>query len=144
MGDVFPSPVAVGEVADLLHAVERRLRIQRNAALSPFGVTPAQARALRMLSAGEGGVRMSELAERLRIARRSATSVVEELVTLGLVQRSADAADRRAVIVAVTSKGRRLLQRLGDSRRTALAALAEGFSPSEWDTLRTLLTRLAG
>ena len=45
---------------------------------------------------------MSELAARLDIARRSATSVVDELVERGLVERHADPADRRAVAVVVT------------------------------------------
>ena len=37
-------------------------------------------------------VRMSELADRLGIARRSATSVVDELVDRGLVERRAEPA----------------------------------------------------
>ena len=55
--------------------------------LGPLGVTWAQVRALRTVARCGGPVRMSELADRLGIARRSATSVVDELVERGLVGR---------------------------------------------------------
>ena len=83
-----------------------------NRDLGPLGVTWGQVRALRTLARCDGPVRMSELADRLGIARRSATSVVDELVERGLVARHADPTDRRAVEVAVTPAGSRLLDDL--------------------------------
>jgi DNA-binding MarR family transcriptional regulator len=143
MADVFPPPrdVAVEEVAELLHLLGRQLRQQAHRELVPLGVTPAQARALRVLSRG-GLLRMSTLADQLGIARRSATTVVDELAERGLVRRTEDPADRRAVTVDVTPAGLNLLQRLSEARAGALSDLAADLTPDELDQLRTLLRRL--
>ena len=122
----------------------RRIRRATNHDLEPLGVTWGQVRALRTLGRCDGPVRMSELADRLRIARRSATSVVDELVERGLVERAADPADRRAVTVAVTPAGRRVARRSSSTRRRAAAAdLTSSLTPAELATLRDLLTRIA-
>ena len=130
------------EIADLMAAVSRRIRIDANRDLGPLGVTWAQVRALRTLARADGPVRMSDLAARLDIARRSATSVVDELVGRGLVERRDDPADRRAVAVVVTQHGVRLLDKLRARRRAAASALTAGLSISELTTLHDLLARL--
>lgn len=57
-------------------------------------------------AAGRGHpARLRELAERLRIAPRSATEVVDGLEERGLVERKPDPADRRATLVALTAHG---------------------------------------
>jgi DNA-binding MarR family transcriptional regulator len=85
---------------------------------------------------------MSELAERLRIARRSATSLVDELVERGLVERLPDPVDRRAVTVAVTPAGGALLDRLVQRRRQAAGDLTSALDGRELEVLRDLLRRL--
>ncbi len=131
------------EVADLVAATSRRIRIAANRDLGPLGVTWSQVRALRTLARCDGPVRMSDLAERLGIARRSTTSVVDELVERGLVERLADPGDRRAVEVGVTPAGHRLLDDLRTRRRTAASELTAALSTAELATLRDLLSRLA-
>jgi DNA-binding MarR family transcriptional regulator len=113
-------------------------------ALEPLGVTWAQLRALRSLSRAEPPLRMSELAELLRIARRSATSLVDELAERGLVERLPDPADRRAVTVAVTPAGGALLDQLAQRRREAAGDLTSALDGGELRTLRDLLRRLDG
>lgn len=143
MGSGIPEPDPSAEVADLIASVGRRIRRAASHDLEPLGVTWGQVRALRTLGRCAGPVRMSELADRLRIARRSATSVVDELVERGLVERAADPADRRAVTVDVTPAGRALLDQLVDRRRAAAADLTSTLSPAELTTLRELLSRIA-
>ena len=130
------------EIADLVAAVSRRIRIDANRDLGPLGVTWAQVRALRMLARAAGPMRMSDLADRLDIARRSATSVVDELAGRNLVERHDDPVDRRAVAVVVTEHGVRLLEKLRSRRRAAASALTAGLSASELTTLQDLLARL--
>lgn len=132
-----------GEVADLLHAVMRRVRRNARADLEPLGVTPAQIRALRITGRSQGALRMSDLAERLGIARRSATSVIDELEARGLVERLSDPADRRAVQVALTADGRRLLRTLARRRRTAATEVLSVLTDDEAASLHTLLGRVA-
>ena len=66
------------------------IRRQAQAEAGPHGPTGAQMRALRVLSRSEEPLRMSELAAALGIARRSATSVVDDLEVSALVERVED------------------------------------------------------
>ena len=137
-----PSIPVAEEVVDLLHAVNRRIRAAAGDDLQPLGVSPAQARALRVVGRAEPPLRMSELAERLGIARRSATSVVDDLAAAGLVDRRRDPDDGRAVVVAPSPAGRALLAGLRSRRRAAGAALVAGLPSGDRAVLRDLLRRL--
>ncbi|MGH2540699.1 MAG: MarR family winged helix-turn-helix transcriptional regulator [Actinomycetota bacterium] len=130
------------EVAHLLLAVTRRARSAVNKDLGPLGVSWSQVRALRTLARHGEPIRMSELAERLGIARRSATSVVDELAERGLVTRRRDPDDRRAVAVEVAAAGWSLLDELDHRRRAAASRLTSVLSRRELVTLRNLLRRL--
>jgi DNA-binding MarR family transcriptional regulator len=130
------------EVGDLLHRVNRRIRAVANLDLEPLGITSAQARALRTLARSDGPIRMSELADRLRVARRSATSVIDELAERGLVDRRADPSDRRAVDVEVTPAGWSMLDRIDAHRRRAAARVTRGLDRRDLVALRDLLRRL--
>lgn len=151
MPTVFPggasSEVELGaEVADLIGDAARRMRVEANHALGALDVTWAQLRALRTCDRSAAPLRMSELADRLRIARRSATSVVDELESRRLVQRRPDAADRRAVVVAVTPAGRALLDEVREQRRAAGIELTatSGLDAEDLTRLRDLLRILVG
>ena len=96
---------------DLLMATARSLRRRFGSALAEWDVTPAQSRALRIIGQ-EGAVRPSGLAERLHIAPRSATEVVDALVERGLAERADDPDDRRATLVRPTRAGHRMLVRM--------------------------------
>lgn len=107
------------ELSDQLHAVHHRLRRGWMAQLTPFDLSPHQHRALAALVRStqhhdasddehQDGMRLNEIAERLRIAPRSATEVIDLLEAKLLVQRGPDPADRRATLVSVTSQGQRL------------------------------------
>jgi DNA-binding MarR family transcriptional regulator len=142
MGRSIPDPSISAEIADLLYRVTHRMRRASEPVLDPLGVTWAQLRALRTLSRAEPPLRMSELAERLRIARRSATSLVDELAERGFVERLPDPADRRVVNVAVTPAGGALLDQLVQRRRAAAGDLTSVLDGRELRALRDLLRRL--
>lgn len=107
------------ELGDLVMATAHALRRRYAGSTAAWGVTPAQARALRTVIA-EGGPRLSELADRLHIAPRSATEVVDALEERGLVRRVPDPADRRAVCVQATDDGGRMRE-LIEADRGAVA-----------------------
>lgn len=113
------------ELADLILRAARRLRRANALELAGSPVNPHQARALRVISRLEP-VRMADLAERLHVAPRSATDVVEFLVGGGWVERSPDPGDRRARLLSLTASGRALLSEVADARaRAAETALAD-------------------
>ena len=91
-------------LAEAFWAVARRLRDTSQETLAPWDITPAQLRALRVLRR-HGIMRPSELSDRLRIAPRSATEVVDALEKRGLAGRRPDPGDRRATLVEVTDDG---------------------------------------
>lgn len=140
-------------VADLLHQLNRRIRhfmtgdgatdaesadSSVTAVESP--VSMGQIRALRQVRVHHGPMRMSELAEQLNIARRSATTVVDTLVDKGLLVRSDDPDDRRSVLVSITEAGLSELSAALARRRTAAAQALESLNPTDLAELRRLLT----
>jgi DNA-binding MarR family transcriptional regulator len=103
-GTAGREPAGDETLGEAFWAVARRLRDTSQETLAPWDITPAQLRALRMLRR-HGIMRLSELSDRLRIAPRSATEVVDALEAQGLVQRRPDPGDRRATLVEVTDDG---------------------------------------
>ncbi|WP_104054467.1 MULTISPECIES: MarR family winged helix-turn-helix transcriptional regulator [unclassified Arthrobacter] len=132
MIDASADPAALG---DLMHAAFRGLRKRWMLQLAPFDLTPHQFRALNAVaraaltssgSKGEPGpeetpgLRLKELAERLRIAPRSATEVVDQLAAKGLIERTPHPTDRRATLLALTAEGESLRKQvLADRKREA-------------------------
>lgn len=72
-----------------------------------------------------GPMRMGELAALEGVQLPSATSVVNGLVKLDLVERRADPADRRAVVIDLTRKGREQVDQLVERRNQSFALLLE-------------------
>jgi DNA-binding MarR family transcriptional regulator len=137
-------PEGLGEA---LGAVARRLRAAAVAAFAAYDVTPSQVRAIRVLAAHDdgpdsGGVRSKELAERLRIAPRSATEVVDALEAKGLVERSPDPGDRRATRVGLTARGRGLSDEMRRARGVESEKLFERLTQSDRDHLSRILRKL--
>ena len=119
-------------------AVARRLRDASQETLAPWDITPAQLRALRVLRRN-GVMRLSELSDRLRIAPRSATEVVDALEKRGLVERRPDPGDRRATLVEVTDDGGGVL----DAIRGSEAERVFGrLSPADRSHLARILGKL--
>ena len=128
------------QIADLLDGIVRR---RRRASKERFDVTHGQLRVLRILDHAERPLRLSELAGRLDIVPRSATSVVDNLEAAGLVARTPDPHDRRATLVDLTPAGTKLLTTIRRSHRDAMVALIDRLDPPDQATLHHLLTRLA-
>lgn len=126
------------DLADALTRAMRRIRRQSMNRLEPYGITPGQARALRTLAHGcedREPMRLSELADRLHIAPRSATTVVDALEEAGLVERTPDPADRRAVRVVLTTSGHSALERIVQVRHEVAQEYFGPVSPSDQDAL---------
>lgn len=138
------------DLGQLLPFIGRRLRAQRSQELEEFGLTPSQARAFavinRFLDHG-AELRLSMLAERLRIAPRSATEVVDALQAKGLIDRAPSPGDRRAVAVHLTPAGATLRDEMRvilDAARQARADdLFSALDDDERATLTALLRRVA-
>lgn len=127
-------------VADLLHQVNRKIRHVSRTSTKTGDVTFGQIRALRQLRLCAEPIRMSELADRLSIVRRSVTTVVDDLESAGLAARLPDPDDRRATLVVITDSGRAALRDALDQRRTAAATVLAGLTSKQLADLRRLLS----
>lgn len=89
-------------------------------------------------------MRLKDLAERLRIAPRSATEVVDQLEAKGLVRREADPSDRRATLIVATESGHQLFNDVSAERREQSQEYFSKLDPNEQAELARLLGKLAG
>jgi DNA-binding MarR family transcriptional regulator len=134
-------PPTEPELGELLMRAARGLRRRWAASLEPWDLSPHHARALQVVG-DLGSPRLGTVAERLRIAPRSATEVIDALEERGLIERAPDDSDRRAIRVSLTTRGRQLLAEVDAARG---AAGAEHFAPltaTERADLADLLNKL--
>jgi DNA-binding MarR family transcriptional regulator len=126
------SPESVEVAARLRLAIARtarRLRQEAGGDLSP-SLTAALATV-----GNHGPLTPSEVAERERVQRPTATRIIGRLVDAGLVARTADPADGRVSLVSATPKGQALLRSLRVRKNAYLARRLRDLEPEEVATL---------
>lgn len=128
-------------LADAFWSVARKLRETSQETLAPWDITPAQFRALRVLR-HHGVMRLSELSDRLHIAPRSTTEVIDALESRDLVRRRPDPDDRRAILVEVTERGTSVLDAVRAVRGTEAERAFELLSPADRAHLTRILREL--
>jgi DNA-binding MarR family transcriptional regulator len=128
-------------LAELYLRTAHRIRRRSAPSYDNFGLTEAQARALRVISRFERP-RMADLAQALEVVPRSITSMVDTLETAGFVAREPDPTDRRATIVVLTDAGTNVLRQVGLMRAEAAEQLFAKLSAQEQEELRRLLELL--
>jgi DNA-binding MarR family transcriptional regulator len=111
----------------------RRLRQQGGE-----GATPSMLSALASVER-LGPVTLSELAQLERVQPPSITKVVARLEDEGLVARSGDANDRRVSRIALTSKGKRFMEKNRSRKTVYLARGLSNLEPGERDILNEAL-----
>ena len=121
---------------------EIRYRIRRflnfsEASARAVGLEPQQHQlllAIRGLPEGETPT-VKRIAERLQLQHHSVVELVRRSVENGLVSKRASEHDRRAVVVEITPRGKKLLEKLALAHRTELRSMA----PSLLGAMATLL-----
>ena len=134
---------AIGEIESALHALARCLRQSR---LHEFLLTQARVDAdqaglaiLYVLHIEGSGLRVTDLAEQLRIDAPAVTRKAQQLERSGLVSRSRDTADARATRLQLTPQGRRTISRYLAARRKWLTSLLAGWPEPEQAEFARLL-----
>ena len=107
----------------------RRLRQEAGSGLSPT-LTAALVSIER-----HGPLTPSELAVRERVKRPTATRLIATLEQEALVTRTADPADGRSSLIAVTTEGRDLLRTVRTRKDAFLAQRLRALSPEDRETL---------
>ena len=107
-----------------------------------LNLTPPQARFLRAMG-DASGLSQRELAEKLGMHTSRLVAIVDEMESLGLVVREANAGDRRTHSLQITPKGRERLARVIAVSRQHNEAFCAALNQDERGTLVALLRRIA-
>lgn len=99
---------------------------------------------MAQLERSASGLHMSEISKRMMVSGGNITGITDQLEREGLVTRTMDAADRRAVIVRLTESGLRRFREMAAQHEVWIVDLLEGLSHEEKDTLLALLKKLKG
>lgn len=128
---------------------EVQLNIERTAAvlghafaeaLKPYGITPTQYNALRILrGAGKAGLCRNEVRERLIAQVPDVTRLLDRLEEMKLVERVRSTTDRRLVATHITGAGNALLRELDEPIAEAHARHLGHMAPSQLKQLNELL-----
>ena len=111
------------------------LRRQFNTTLPRFDL-------MAQLDRHPDGLRMHELSKRLMVTRGNITGITDQLEREGLVVRSFDAHDRRAIAVKLTSKGAKRFREMAADHERWVVELLSGLSSEEKREIFTLLGKL--
>jgi DNA-binding MarR family transcriptional regulator len=128
-----PSPATdVALAADLLSVVARlnRLATQRVRMTLPY----AQARLLSVIE-DQGEARISDLAALDHSSQPTMTTQVRRLEAAGLVSRTVDPVDARAVLISITAKGVAMLAQVRADRGAVIDPYLERLDASDRRTL---------
>jgi DNA-binding MarR family transcriptional regulator len=146
MADSESSAAEVTELAEGLHrALSKLFSILRRG--DPSGAAAAGELTLAQLSIlvtllDQGPIRMTDLAAHERVRTPTTTVAIRRLEKIGLVKRSRDPSDLRAVLVDITPRGRAVHGESLANRRAALAAMLSQLPSSDLDTLMKALAPL--
>jgi DNA-binding MarR family transcriptional regulator len=95
---------------------------------------------MRLVHGGNAGV--SEIGGQLGVTNAAASQAVDRLVQLGLIERTEDPEDRRAKRLALTQKGRALVEKGVRARSQWIESLTEALTPEQQNVIVSALTLL--
>src|SRR5437870_1987986 len=113
-------------LARAFDAVERHSR----ASIARFGLGTTEFGVLEVLY-HKGELPVCDVQRRILVESSSTTYVVDKLVKRGLVRRRQSGTDRRVVLLALTSAGRRLIQRIFSPHAHATRRAVTALPPSD-------------
>jgi DNA-binding MarR family transcriptional regulator len=87
----------------------------------------------------EGTLHIARIGEQLAIAKAQMTHLIDHLVSLALVEREPDAADRRTYNIALTAAGRCFIRQHEETIANAVRDNMSSLDPCELETLCTAL-----
>ena len=120
----------------LAHALRARI--------APYGVVPGQFAQLLALYEHDGpaGLTQNELCQRVRIDQSTMAHTLQRMARDGLIERTADVADRRRTLITLTERARQLEAGLLDAAREVNASAARGLPEDEVAACLQTLSRM--
>jgi len=121
----------------------RRKLIKTTLADIDVNITPHHFEIIRLLEE-EGTLHVTEIGERLQIAKAQMTKLIDKLADLNIVERKTDIADRRTINITLTGQGRTVLEEHKNSVMSAIRETTSRLTDKELEDLSTSLRTLQG
>jgi DNA-binding MarR family transcriptional regulator len=128
-------------IGSVMADTSRMMRRVFDARARAIGVTRPQWQVLTTLRRCEG-IKQGGLAEQLDVEPITVCRMVDRLQEAGLVERRADAADRRSWRLHLTPRAHDLLEQLRPLAESLIEEAFEGFAASDREILNGLLVRV--
>jgi len=117
-----------------------RLQYHGQQLFKPHGITPTQYNVLRILrGAGDGGLRCSDIGERLVSSDPDITRLLGRLQIQKLIKRKRNPKDRRVIYATITAQGLNLLKELDP---IVSESTRQAFRHMDKEKLQTLISLL--
>jgi len=129
------------ELADVMNSTYRTILRKSEELLSEEGLTRPQFQALRCV-AEKGATPMKGISDKLSVTPANITGIIDRLESKGLLRRSAQAGDRRATIVELTTKGTAVQERVSTKYKEFMKGSLKALSRDEQKSLRDILVKL--
>jgi DNA-binding MarR family transcriptional regulator len=144
LADIYPQADLVSlELFGALLEIAAEILSAINSALAKNSISQARFRLLLHLRrSGCKGMHPMELAQALGVGRATVTGLVDGVEKAGLARRQACPLDRRAIMVALTKKGERVIDSLAPERLTRVSGLMSGLSRAEKTQLAAILEKI--
>ncbi|MFU4612962.1 MarR family winged helix-turn-helix transcriptional regulator [Pseudomonas aeruginosa] len=113
------------------------------ALLAPHGLSEGRFVLLFLLDAVPDGLAPNTLAEQAGVTRATVTGLLDGLEREELIERHADANDRRALCIRLTRKGKRVARNVFEQHARWIASLYGNLSTPERKQLAALLEKVA-
>jgi len=137
--------IQYGVLDSLMGYAVRRAQIKTYetfiAALEPWGITPPRFSAMVIVSLNPG-LKLTQLAKIMGIARSGAVILVDALEELGYMERQPAPEDRRAFSLALTDKGKQDLVQISQIVVEQDTQVVQPLTTSEQQELHRLLIKL--
>jgi DNA-binding MarR family transcriptional regulator len=134
---------SVVEVVSRLHRVAAFIDGRLDRIFAELGVKQGEAEVLMILAVGSDAPQSpTGVASQLLCSTGAMTNRLDRLENAGLIERRHDTKDRRAIMLSITNKGRKLAQRAIESRDALAADLLPGLSTADRKTLVRLLRKM--
>jgi DNA-binding MarR family transcriptional regulator len=139
------SELKLEEFGDRMIKLIPKLKIElgcyENSTLTRRDITTTQLLVLECLSTS-GHCKMHDLVTALKVKFSAVTAIIDRLVKTGFVSREHGQEDRRTVLVALTSKGKKVLEEVYQQRRKAFMHVFSRISAQERKDYLMILEKL--
>jgi len=119
-----------------------RSKMLKNAlAASKFHLTPLLLEIMKLLDE-KGTLQVTEIGNKLHIARPQTTRMIDKLIDLGMVERQSGTVDRRTINIALSAKGKNSLKENGIHIRQVIGEFLSELTDEDLRDLSDSLRKL--